>query len=110
MNSIKLILLSIILTFSLNILAHQDHGHGFAQETNIGQEQAKNIALDELINLIKNNSLPNTWNKASASDAVLTRLDNRQVWKVIFTLAANNNSGLKQFELFVSKTGDLISY
>jgi hypothetical protein len=109
MNSIKLSLFTIILTFSLNTLAHQDHGHGFSQETNISQEQAKNVALDELINLIKNNSLPNTWNKASASDAVLTRLDNRQVWKVTFTLAANKTSGLKQLELFISKTGDLIT-
>jgi hypothetical protein len=109
LNTIRLFILTSLLTISFGLFAHQDHGNELFQETNITQKQAANIAIDEIAKQIKDQKIPNTWNKASASSAVLTRLDSRQVWKIIFTLPANN-SGLKQLELFVSKTGDLISY
>ncbi len=104
MNTSKILLLSTLLATSLGSIAHQDHGNELFQETNITQKQAANIAIDEITKQIKDQKIPNTWNKASASSAVLTRLDSRQVWKIIFTLPANSISGLKQLELFVSKT------
>jgi hypothetical protein len=110
LNRIRIFILTSLLTISLGSIAHQDHGNELFQETNITQKEAAIIAIDEITKQIKGQKIPNTWNKASASSAVLTRLDSRQVWKIIFTLPANNNSDLKQLELFVSKTGDLIPY
>jgi hypothetical protein len=107
MKTTKILLLSTLLTISLGSIAHEDHGNKHFQEANITQQQAESIAIDEIAKQINNQKIHSTWDKATSS-AVLSRLDGRQVWKIIFILSTENKDH-KKLEILVSQKGHLIS-
>ena len=107
MNKLTLVTLVVLASLSFSSTAHQDHGAEMFQSTNISREEAIVIATNKVSNKIESKDLESTWSSVKNKNAVLERVDGRQVWKISFS--KDNETSNEVLNVYLSKTGDLIS-
>ncbi len=105
MKTLKVLIMTGILSISGLALAHQNHDD--IKNMQISKAEAIMIAMNEVSNKVESNELDGSWDTVDSKSAALERMNGRQVWKI--TLGKTEGDSSKALNVYVSKLGDFIS-